>query len=103
MFAPFLASAVGCLWRERLWDSERMRAYQRAGLRALLEHARATTPIWRERLAGLDLGDPEVLSKIAPITKSEIMSRFDETIANGAITRADVEKFTEDRSLVGQL
>src|SRR5688500_8730678 len=101
MFAPFLASAVGCLWRERLWNRERIRSYQRARLHALLEHARATTPIWRERLAGLDLAEPNVLAKIAPITKSEIMARFDETIANGAITRAEVERFTEDRAQVG--
>src|SRR5262245_54746262 len=103
MFTPFLASAVGCLWRERLWDAEKMRAHQRARLIAMLEHARATTPIWRERMAGLDPTDPGALTKLAPITKSEMMARFDETIANGAVTRAEVEKYTEDRTTVGRL
>jgi phenylacetate-CoA ligase len=102
-FGAFLQSAVGSLWRERLWSADRFRAHQRMRLVALLEHARSTTPIYRERLAGLVLDDPDVLSKIRPITKSEIMARFDETIANGAITRADVEAFTEDRARVGQL
>ncbi len=103
MFGPFLASAVGCLWRERTYDAERVRAVQRGRLTTLLEHARDSTPLWSERLAGLDLRAPGVLAQIAPITKSEIMARFDASIARGRISKADVEAYTGDAARIGQL
>lgn len=96
----FLGAAIGCLYRERRLSPERMKAVQRARLAALLAHAKATTPIGAERIAD---PDPSKLADIAPISKAELMARFDETIANGAMTLEQARRFTSDPSTVGTL
>ena len=96
----FVGSAIGCLYRERRIDRERMEAVQSARLAKLLEHAKATTPIWKDRIAS---ADPTKLADIAPVTKSELMARFDDTIANGAITKQEAQDFADDPEQVGRL
>lgn len=96
----FLGAAAGCLYRERRLSADRMAEVQRARLAALLAHAKATTPIWSERI---DDPSPDQLARIAPITKTELMARFDDTIAHRAMTLEQARAFTEEPSNVGKL
>ncbi len=96
----FLGAAAGCLYRERRLSRARMVEVQRARLAALLAHAKATTPIWSERIED---PDPSKLDRIAPITKTELMARFDDTIANRALTLEQARAFTEEPANVGKL
>lgn len=98
--AAFMGSAVGALWRERRYDATRMQAVQAARLSAILAHAKATTRLGAERLADVDPARPD-LTKVRPIGKAELMARFDDSIADRALTLADVRGFTADRDQVG--
>ncbi len=99
--AAFLASAAGCLWRERLWSAEKIRQIQSQRLQALLLHARAHTVLGAERLAHWSPG--QNLAQIPPITKAELMERFTDGISGGALTLSRAETFAADESRVGQL
>lgn len=96
----FLGAAVGCLYRERRLSPERMAEVQRARLAALLAHAKATTPLYAERIED---PSPDHLDRIEPITKPELMARFDDSIANRALTLEQARVFTEDPANVGRL
>jgi phenylacetate-coenzyme A ligase PaaK-like adenylate-forming protein len=80
-----------------------MERVRRKRLSAILAHAKETTPIWKERLAKIDPRDPHALAGVRPITKDEIMSRFDDSISNGELTIDEARTFTRDRQRVGDL
>lgn len=103
--ARFLGASVGALWRERRYDAAAFERRQRAALRRTLAHAQSRTRLGAERLAGVDLetADPfEVLRGLAPVTKSELMARFEDTIEDGALTLDQVRRFTADRDQAGR-
>lgn len=100
MFVPFLRSAVGALWRERLYDGPRWRQVRDARIAALLSHARDTTPLYRDRIRSTD---PGALIEVPSITKAELMERFDDSISGGLLTRDEVEAYTKDPRQVGRL
>ena len=66
-----------------------------ARLARLLDAARAGSPFYRERLAGLPATRPRLID-IAPVGKAELMSRFDDWATDRRITRAGVERFVSD-------
>ena len=96
----FVRALVGALWRERRHDAAQLEAVQRRRLGALLAHARARTALGRARLSDVDPNDPD-LSRVPPIEKAELMARFDDSIADGAITLEAVRRFTAARDRVG--
>lgn len=100
MFVPFLRSAVGALWRERLYDGTRWRQVRDARVAALLAYAKETTPLYQDRIRS---ARPEALSEVPSITKAELMERFDDSIAHRLVTRAEVEDYTKDERQVGRL
>lgn len=97
----FLSGAGSALWRERRWTVERHQALQAARVAALLQYARDTTPLWTERLAGLE-GRAEDLTRVRPITKEELMARFTDGIAFRALQLEEIEAFTRDPSGAGR-
>lgn len=99
----FVKSAIGCLHRERNSSRASIERTRNKRLSAILQHAKATTPLWTDRLANIDARDPNALSQIRPITKDEIMSRFDDSISGGALTLDEARTFTRDRARVGDL
>src|SRR5258708_1573822 len=99
----FVRSAIGCLHRERSNSHAAMERVRRKRLTVILAHAKETTPIWKERLAKIDPRDPHALAGVRPITKDEIMSRFDDSISNGELTIDEARTFTRDRQRVGDL
>lgn len=71
-------------------------------LNALVRHARTCSPYYRELYRGLPAGDA-ALGDLPPVTKQQLMSRFDDWVTDPAITRAGLEAFVADPALVGSL
>jgi phenylacetate-CoA ligase len=73
--------------RER-WSRPQLEELQRRGLRELVAHAVAHSPLQRERLAGLE--DSE-LAGLPTMDKSLLMERWDEAVTVPGLRLADVE------------
>src|SRR5438105_2643393 len=100
--APFLSALAGAVWRERRFSGEEMRRARDARLRSLIEHARRSTVLWRDRLAHIDASLPINLAQIQPITKAELMARFDDSIAGGELVFDEVANFARDTRRAGE-
>lgn len=76
------------------WDHERLRAHQGGALRELLGHAAEHSPFHARRLAGIDLDAvrPHDLSALPVMTKSDVLTEFDDVLADRRLTRALVEE-----------
>jgi phenylacetate-coenzyme A ligase PaaK-like adenylate-forming protein len=81
-----------------------------ARLAALVAHARTSSPYYRELYRGLPAGDvlrgdlllgDVPLGDLPTVTKPQLMARFDDWVTDPAVTRADLEAFVADPSLVG--
>jgi phenylacetate-coenzyme A ligase PaaK-like adenylate-forming protein len=91
------------------WDRERVRAHQAGALRALLGHAAERSPFHARRLAGIDLDavDPDDLSALPVMTKSDVIAELDDVVTDRRLTRALVEETlaatgAEPRPLLGE-
>ena len=76
-------------------------ARQDARLRGIIEHARAHSPFYRERWAGLP--DAPRLDELPPVSKPELMARFDDWLTDPRVRLRDVEAFISDPGRVGEL
>ena len=97
----FTAELVASLYRERRCSQEAVHAVRDRRLRALVKHARATSTLWRDRLAHVDPAAQINLAQIEPITKAELMASFGGSIAGGDLTHAEVEAFVRDKTRIG--
>ncbi|HDH96152.1 MAG TPA: phenylacetate--CoA ligase family protein [Proteobacteria bacterium] len=77
-------------------------ALQKSKLKALVKHAIEHSPMYRELYRGID-PDNFDLSELPPISKSDIMSRFDDSLCVRDLTLEEVEEFVSDLSRVGEL
>jgi phenylacetate-CoA ligase len=73
------------------WTRDQLEAYQRRRLGEVVGHAVAASRLYRERYAGLDVGDPVVLDRLPVIDKATVMDRFDELVGDPRLTLAAVE------------
>ncbi|WP_307037466.1 hypothetical protein [Arthrobacter sp. B3I4] len=71
-----------------------------ARLSALVAHARTSSPFYRTHYLGLPAGDIP-LEDLPPVTKPQLMAHFDDWVTDPAVTRAGLEAFVADPSLVG--
>ena len=110
-----LSRSVGPVWRstrtaEVFWDVWRAGRGDAAGierrqqrrLRALVECARARSPYYRAALSGLPTSGPVRLVDLPPVTKTEMMRRFDDWVTDPAVTSAGVQEFLRDPARVGE-
>lgn len=74
---------------------------QEARLRAIVAHARANSPFYRDRWAGLP--DTPSLDQLPPVTKPELMARFDDWVTDPRVALRAVEAFIADPSRAGTL
>jgi len=84
--AEAVRNRVGTALRARLgdhvtrlaWTADEVAAHQRSRLRALLAHARDTSPLHARRLRGVDVERFEVqdLERLPTMTKTEMMANF---------------------------
>jgi phenylacetate-coenzyme A ligase PaaK-like adenylate-forming protein len=75
-------------------------ARQRDRLAGLVAFARERSPYYRERYKGLPSRVSDV-RLLPPVTKPDLMDNFYGWVTDPAITRADVEAFVADPSLIG--
>jgi phenylacetate-coenzyme A ligase PaaK-like adenylate-forming protein len=88
------------------WAVEQLEAFQRRRLGELVRHATADSPFYRERYAGLELGDPVELRRLPAVDKATVMERFDDLVCDRRLTLAAVEAhldgLTRDELLDGR-
>jgi phenylacetate-CoA ligase len=74
------------LRRHDAWSRDELEAHQRERARELLRHAAARSRLYRERIGGAtDLRD------IEPVTKDELMERFDDWVTDPRLTLAALD------------
>ncbi|MBX3637838.1 MAG: phenylacetate--CoA ligase family protein [Rubrivivax sp.] len=79
--------------------AEAVATRQRQRLAALLEHARLHTRLHAERLRGLPADPP--LAALPVLDKATLMARFDDSVADPALTLAVVRAFVADPARIG--
>jgi phenylacetate-coenzyme A ligase PaaK-like adenylate-forming protein len=85
-----LRLARGLEARER-WTPEELLAYQQRQLSALLRHAAAASPFYRERSPHA-LGDTGIaLDELPVLTKSELMASFDRLVTDSRLRLGELE------------
>ena len=72
--------------RER-WPRERLERHQREGVDAIVRHAIARSPLYRERFAGLVDTRPVDLAALPVLDKATMMARFDDLVCDRRLRR----------------
>ena len=80
---------------------EKLERIQRKRLRALVAYARKNSPFYGELYRGL--GADWTLGDLPPVTKPELMARFDDVVTDRTVTMARVRDFTRDIDNVGRM
>jgi phenylacetate-coenzyme A ligase PaaK-like adenylate-forming protein len=83
--------AVRDLLARDAWPRERLLAYQQEQLRALLAHAVARSPYYREAL-GPDAADAP-LAELPTLSKATLMERFNDVVTDRSLRLADALAF----------
>ena len=104
---PLLATLRRALWTMRQFGAsraqpERVRRLQDDRFRALLRHAVAHSPFYREKYRGIDT-ERCAPADLPPVTKRELMADFDRVVTDPAVTRSGLERFVDDPANVGEL
>jgi phenylacetate-coenzyme A ligase PaaK-like adenylate-forming protein len=73
------------------WTPDELRAFQRRRLAEVVGHAVTESRFYRERYAGLDVGDPVDLDRLPVVDKATVMDHFDELVTDPRLTLAAVE------------
>ena len=71
----------------------------RERLQSLVGFARERSPFYAERYASLESGP--ALTELPPVTRAELMERFDEWSTDREVRRASVEEFLADPHAIG--
>ena len=76
------------------WSREQIAVHQRDSLRSLLADARARSPFYARRLAGIDPDSFELtdLPRLPILTKAEMMANFDVVMTDRRLSRQTVER-----------
>ncbi|HEX2024392.1 MAG TPA: hypothetical protein VHF00_06775 [Acidimicrobiales bacterium] len=73
---------------------EELRLLQRQRLDELVRYAVAVSPFYREWYRGIGTG-PVDLAALPPVTKAQLMARFDEWVTDPRLTLADLERHVQ--------
>ena len=79
------------------WTPDQLAAYQERRWRAVARTAAERAPFYRELYRGIDL-ERAPLRELPPVTKAELMERFDEAVTDPALRLADIETFLRTAS-----
>ena len=75
--------------RER-WSPERLAQHRQERIDAIVRHAIAASPFHRERYAGLVGDGPVDLKRLPPVTKGELMERYDDVVTDRRLRRDEL-------------
>ena len=81
------------LRKREQWGPLTLRAHQEQALAALRAHATAHSPSYAERHRGLEAAP---LAELPPITKRELMARFDEVVTDRNLQLATLERYLRE-------
>jgi phenylacetate-CoA ligase len=95
-------SRVSELCWTRWQGADEIRRVQRKRIGELVAFARAQSPAYRELYGDLPEGNVE-LARLPPVTKRELMRRFDDWVVDPGIDRESVDGFTRDPGRIGEL
>lgn len=86
---------LGRLLRNLQMTPDELRLHRERELRELLHHARANSPWYARRLAGVDIDrfTEERLADIPPMTKADLMTHWDEIVTDRQLTLDDANDF----------
>lgn len=73
------------------WSVEQLHAHQRQRLVAIVRHAAAHSPYYRERFAGVELSDDFDLRALPRLDKPTMLENFDDLVTDRRLTLARVE------------
>lgn len=74
------------------WSPERVRSHQRQRLLETVRHAAAHSPYYRERIAGIELGDDLDLTALPTIDKATMLENFDALVTDRRLTLKGAER-----------
>ncbi|MEX2447356.1 MAG: hypothetical protein WD404_01260 [Solirubrobacterales bacterium] len=78
------------------WDAERLAAYQRQRLLAIVRHAAENSSFYRERFAGIELSDDLDPSELPTLDKATMLDHFDDLVTDSRLNLAGVESHLEE-------
>ena len=87
-------------WCSTRGGATAVEARRQQRLAALVAHARQASRFYAELYADLPPGTTE-LRRLPPVTKPQLMARFDDWVTDPAVTRAAVEAFVADLGNIG--
>lgn len=93
-----LSAGLG-LWRAEVAGAEGISRRRDARVAALTADAAARSRFYAEHWRGVPVGAP--LAAYPPVTKPELMARFDDWVTDPRVCRAGVESFVADPDLIG--
>ncbi len=88
----FLREGLGAWWRDRHARPDELVALQQRRLRALVAHARARVPLYRELYADIDPADFD-LARLPRVDKALLGERFSDSLADESISLEEAQQF----------
>ena len=88
-------------WTTQRGGSPVINQRQRVRLAELVRYARARAPFYQELYRDLPANLDDIRA-LPPVTKPDLMDRFDQWLTDPAVHRADLEAWTKDLSHLGQ-
>jgi len=79
------------LSRHDSWSRQDVRRHQQARLDALVRHAVARSPFYRQYYRGLDMSKPVVLGALPRVDKRTVMANFDQLVTDPRLDLAALE------------
>jgi phenylacetate-CoA ligase len=79
------------LRKQATWSREQLAEHQQRRLQEIVRHAAEHSPVYRERFAAVDLSRPVRLGELPPVTKAELMDRFDDWVGDPRLRGGVVE------------
>jgi phenylacetate-coenzyme A ligase PaaK-like adenylate-forming protein len=78
------------------WSIEQLRAHRRKRLLAIVRHAAASSPYYRERFADIELSDDLELTALPTLDKATMLENFDDLVTDRRLSLAGVEAHLEE-------
>ena len=97
---PHLVRTAWDVWRATRGDPLFPAQRQQARIASLIAFAKSRSLFYRKRYEHLPDSIPD-LKSLPPVTKQELMENFEEWVTDPAVTRDGVERFVDDRALIG--
>ena len=83
------------------WPRDKIASVQEKRLNALVKYAREKSPFYQKRYE--NIGSDFSLTDLPPVSKPELMERFDDVVTDRNITMERIDAFTQDLDHIGRM